>query len=34
MTTDPGLAQTDLETAAIIAQCAFEAGMTGNGTSR
>ena len=31
---DPGLAQTDLETAAIIAQCAFEAGITGNGTSR
>lgn len=31
---DPALAQTDLETAAIIAQCAFEAGITGNGTSQ
>lgn len=27
---DPALAQTDLEMAAIIAQCAFEAGLTGN----
>ena len=27
---DPARAQTDLETAAIIAQCAFEAGITGN----
>ncbi|MBO6639579.1 MAG: DUF1624 domain-containing protein [Roseitalea sp.] len=32
--TEPATAQSDLETSAIIAQCAFEAGTTGDGNNR